>query len=408
MRLRLRLLSVVFRETSSPKVGTFRERETFDSASKSLVAARRKKNHTFLSTRRPLSSVVTLPRKPKIGTLSLLRERFYAAKVPTLLAPHSSSQTGTLKHLKMDPNTIQTALSYLSSFLTLSFVSASTGNLLQCFFMALQGATTARKTLASRKKPFTWFKALALTSILSFGGAWFAPLLVGKPSKMLASEVNAPVIVLAFYLLFYSPMDTFYKISTTLPFTIVTTAFAQLFRAGGVVAFVNLGNSMFSAGDIYPIPVIGPILLASMLGNMGALFLKGYEEHTKNGMPWAFQNGLWCASFYHFFTNDEVGPIGIGLRTYLGALFGGEGVLMKNVMDDENFAKIIISGFMVLVGVLQLPAFFGPSFNPFNPLSKFVVAILGIEDRNARILNEGDRVVSVPSTKSKKKKSKAE
>lgn len=288
-------------------------------------------------------------------------------------------------------------------FLTASFQFAPS---ILGFSMAVQGAVKARHSLASSKTPFTAFKALALTSFFSFGGAWFAPLLIGQPSKMLASETNAPIILAATYLVFYSPLDLFYKLISTLPLQILYTAFAQLFRASGVISFVALGNSLFNPSPYYDVPIIGPILLATLLGNMGGIFLRGWEAHLSNGMPWPFQNGLVMASFFQFYSYDTTGIVGTTLRSYLSIAFGPDGAVKADFMADPNFARVIIAAFMVVVGVLQLPELLGPSFNPFAPINRLCEILGGFEARNTMIIEAAKKEAADAKKAGTKKKKK--
>jgi hypothetical protein len=87
--------------------------------------------------------------------------------------------------------------------------------------------------------------------------------------------------------------------------------------------------------------------------------MKGFEGHIMNGMPWPFQNGLFCASFYHFFVHDKTGIVGTTLRQYiyLPEILG---------LDDRTFAAVFVALFMQIMGILQIPAFLGPSFSPFG------------------------------------------
>lgn len=72
-------------------------------------------------------------------------------------------------------------------------------------------------------------------------------------------------------------------------------------------------------------------------------------------------SGLFCASFYHFYVHDTTGPIGMLLRkTLLYADWLGFGD------DPKTFATAFIGLFMQVVGILQIPAFLGPSFTPFG------------------------------------------
>jgi hypothetical protein len=101
---------------------------------------------------------------------------------------------------------------------------------------------------------------------------------------------------------------------------------------------------------------------SKLLGNMSGIFMKGFEGHVCNGMPWPAQNGLVCATFYHFFSNDTNGPIGIGLRS----LFPNS---IRMGLDASTFAACLVSIFMQIMGFLQMPDFFGPTFSPFHMIS---------------------------------------
>lgn len=69
--------------------------------------------------------------------------------------------------------------------------------------------------------------------------------------------------------------------------------------------------------------------------------------------------GLFVATFYHFFVHDTEGFIGNTLRDtmQIRELFD---------MDDKTFAYCFVSGFMQVMGFLQMPQFLGPSFTPFG------------------------------------------
>jgi len=110
---------------------------------------------------------------------------------------------------------------------------------------------------------------------------------------MLSNDLNMASVIIAFVLVNYTPFDIGFMILNTLPASIATVSFAQLFRSLGIAKFVMVCYETFkdSPSAYYPIPVFGPIMYATLLGNMGSFLLKGFEGHVKDGMPWAFQNG---------------------------------------------------------------------------------------------------------------------
>jgi hypothetical protein len=128
-----------------------------------------------------------------------------------------------------------------------------------------------------------------------------------------------------------------------------------------------------------------------LLGNMSGFLFKGVEGHVKNGVPWPMQNGLFCATLYHFIVHDTTGIIGTTLRQYCYP------TMLREMLgyDDKTFAGLFVSIFMQVTGLLQLPNFYGPTFSPFE--------ITG------RLLYQSAAVVVIPMTggsgKTKKKTS---
>mmetsp|Transcript_13186 Transcript_13186/g.18376 ORF Transcript_13186/g.18376 Transcript_13186/m.18376 type:complete len:309 (-) Transcript_13186:94-1020(-) len=252
------------------------------------------------------------------------------------------------------------------SFLTANFDLAPE---MQSFWMAFQGAMAVRNG-PNKKNELGWFHAFLLSALSSYGGAMFAFLWMGKPTSMLTNDLNAAACIIAFVLANYTPFDIGYKLGNSLPIVLVTTCFAQLFRSQGVIKFSSGAFEALkdSPSAYYPIPVVGPILNATLLGNMTGFFFKGFNDYVKNGMPWPFQNGLFCASFYHFYVHDDKGFIGKFLRekTLLPMLQGE--------MDTTTFGVVVVGIFMQIVGLLQLPLLLGPTFSPFTKAYSLVAS----------------------------------
>lgn len=110
---------------------------------------------------------------------------------------------------------------------------------------------------------------------------------------MLANDLSFGSCILAFILVNYTPFDLGFKTCKFPPVVIVTTIFAQLFRSSGIMKLVMICYGVFKEhpSPYYPIPVFGPILNATLLGNMAGFVLKGLEGHVCNGVPWPAQNG---------------------------------------------------------------------------------------------------------------------
>mmetsp|Transcript_19080 Transcript_19080/g.23650 ORF Transcript_19080/g.23650 Transcript_19080/m.23650 type:complete len:283 (+) Transcript_19080:112-960(+) len=246
---------------------------------------------------------------------------------------------------------------------------------LRTFFQAFLGAMAVRNG-PNKEKNLNWFHAFVLSVLAAFAGGTFAPLWLGKPSSLLSNDLTLASCIVAFVLVNCTPMDVGHRLGMTFPVVIVATAYSQLFKIMGLIGFANAAYNAFkdNPSDYYPIPVFGPIVYATLLGNMGGFFLKGVKGHLEKGMPWTFQSGLACASFYHFYTHDKTGVIGVTLRSFV------DGVLPSGVkmgLDDATFAVFAVSAFQHCVAFLQLPNFFGPNFSPF-------LAMYGITARSTR------------------------
>lgn len=176
----------------------------------------------------------------------------------------------------------------LVSFLTATYPYAAE---LQALGIALQGAMAVRAG-ANKDGKMHWFHAFALTTILAFGGGWLGFLLMGKPTSMISGgDINVTACVIAFVAVNYTPLDIGYKFFNLLPVKVLIVVFAQLFRSTGMVKFINTAFDEISPTPYYPIPVLGPIVYGTMLGNMGGFIVNGIDGYLKNGMPWPFQNG---------------------------------------------------------------------------------------------------------------------
>mmetsp|Transcript_118984 Transcript_118984/g.344141 ORF Transcript_118984/g.344141 Transcript_118984/m.344141 type:complete len:313 (+) Transcript_118984:332-1270(+) len=273
------------------------------------------------------------------------------------------------------------------TFLTASYPFASE---LQAFGIALQGAMAVRNG-ANKDGKMHWFHAFALTTLLAFGGGWFGFLLMGKPTSMITGgDVNVTCCVIAFLAVNYTPLDIGYKILSSFPGKIFVTIFAQMFRCTGTIKFINTGFQEISPTPYYPIPVIGPILYGTMLGNMGGFFVKGFDGYLKNGVPWPFQNGIFIGTFYHLFANDKEGVLGTNLRSIVKSVVDGEQMFG---LDDTTFAHVVMASFMLITGVIMLPEFFGPSFSPIAEPAFW----LGRSLSSKLVTSESSSVKRIPS-----------
>merc|ERR1711862_101044 len=214
-----------------------------------------------------------------------------------------------------------------------------------------------------------------LSVFTAFSGGSFGTLWLAKPTSMLSNDINIACCIIAFSIANYLPFDIGYKLGNTFPIVIVTTLLAQLFRTCGLVKYATVAFEAFkdNPSEYYPIPIFGPIIYATLLGNMGGFFLKGLNGYLQKGMPWPFQTGLACATFYHFYVHDETGFIGINLRHCFHLVFDDLlKILGLYTLDKKTLAFVAVSAFQHTMAILQLPYFLGPKSSPFNALYYFV------------------------------------
>ena len=147
---------------------------------------------------------------------------------------------------------------------------------LRTFAVALAGAYAVRKSNATQN----WFHAFVKSSLAGFGGGWFTFAWMGRPTSMIASaDINMTCCILAFVILNWMPGG--YFVAQTVPGQMVITSGAQLFRALGTVGFVSFAMEHLTATPYYPIPLLGPIVYGTLLGNMGPLVTKGDRKSTR-------------------------------------------------------------------------------------------------------------------------------
>ena len=164
---------------------------------------------------------------------------------------------------------------------------------LRTFGQAFMGALAVRGG-ANKKKDMNWFHAYALTTIAAFGGGWFGFIWMGKPTSLVTNgDVTLTLTAIAFWFLTYFPLDIGYNFGRILPVKILMNSWAQLFRGLGMIGFINACAAEVGPSKYYPTPILGPVVYGTLLGNMGAFFLKGFNKHLEKDMPWAFQNGKW-------------------------------------------------------------------------------------------------------------------
>ena len=130
---------------------------------------------------------------------------------------------------------------------------------------------------------------------------------------------------------------------------------------------------------------------------MGGFVWNGFDAYLGEGIPWLFQQGMFCSTFYHFYAHDKEGFIGVTLRNYLKPIAVTVMAVLDadetEILDDALFAKFAVGVFMVVVGILRMPQFLGPRFSPFTAIGSMAGKLTGSKKKKDL----------KPSKKSKKK-----
>mmetsp|Transcript_13514 Transcript_13514/g.20913 ORF Transcript_13514/g.20913 Transcript_13514/m.20913 type:complete len:192 (-) Transcript_13514:30-605(-) len=140
-----------------------------------------------------------------------------------------------------------------------------------------------------------WFHTFFVCLISAYGGAILTPMWLGRPSSIIATDMTLLISIVAYGIVFLSPLDIGYKLGQFFPVKLILTIGSSLFKTLGMIGFCTIAFDVLkmnpAATEYYPIPIFGPIIWASILGNMGAFFMKGFHGHLKDGMPYPFQTG---------------------------------------------------------------------------------------------------------------------
>mmetsp|Transcript_16997 Transcript_16997/g.38954 ORF Transcript_16997/g.38954 Transcript_16997/m.38954 type:complete len:288 (+) Transcript_16997:154-1017(+) len=276
-------------------------------------------------------------------------------------------------------------MNLLVNLLTMNFPYATET---VCVMMAIQGSMGVRNTV-NQKRQMHWFHSFLRSTLTAFAGASFTNIFMGRPTAMFSNDIFFGSCILGYGIVNWLPMDLGFHFFNTFPGALIYTVFSQIFRVGGVQGFSDAAYGAFKDAPsvYYPTPVFGPILFPTALGNMGGFFWRGFDAYLGEGMPWLFQQGLFCSTFYHFYAHDKEGFIGVALRQYLKPFAVTVMAVLDadetEMLDDALFAKFAVGVFMVTMGILQMPQLLGPRFSPFTAVGGMAGKLTGGKKKKA-------------------------
>ena len=192
---------------------------------------------------------------------------------------------------------------------------------LQSFGMALQANLIVQSRFYSNNpnsnnnNHYWWFYRFVQSVLLGYSGGIFGTIFLGKPCPFLLNDIHMTSCLVAFVLVQIvlpnvlrllhsfsnnnSVFSRFIHMAITVPIQIIITLYAQLFRSMGLMKFITVCHMELLlppyqsiSTKYYNIPIFGPIIYGTLLGNMGGFILNGIDGYTqRNGMPYPFQNG---------------------------------------------------------------------------------------------------------------------
>ena len=263
-----------------------------------------------------------------------------------------------------------------------------------CLAMSIQGSMSVRSNSNNNNSasssntnnnkrpppPTNTFHAFIKSTLTAYAGATFTNVFMARPTAMLSNDIFFGSCILGFAMVNYVPYG--YSLCNTFPILAIINILSQVFRISGIINYSDVAYHAFkdAPSAYYPMPIFGPIIFPTLLGNMGGFIwygIDGYLAQGGGGIPWLFQQGMACSSFYHFYAHDMHGSVGTTLRSIIHptAVHIVSHVLANDDDDDNNdeqnttttttadsiidiiddnvlFAKLIIGTFMILMSIL--------------------------------------------------------
>ena len=149
-----------------------------------------------------------------------------------------------------------------------------------------------------------------------------------------------------------------------------------LYRSHTVCNIVKLSAATLTPGPYYPIPLVGPILVGTILGCAG-LFLPADKGLSSifNGTPWPIQGAFITATTYHLLIIDKSGFVGNASRAIFGTY-------------SEDTIKVLLA--TMHIATLLIQTFFAnKDANLFTPFHKFFYLLFQVHGPNGVLQKEG-------------------
>ena len=154
-------------------------------------------------------------------------------------------------------------------------------------FQAFNGAVTVYGQYGVNvgKPPLYWLHSLVLVIMTSFSGGIITPMLLGKPSGLVANDTLLPIAIIAWYSVHYLGL---YKVFTWAPVRALHQPIIAMYRVHSVIRMVNIANAVLPHGSYYTIPQFGPIVTGTITGCIGTFVTsEKFFAPIHEGSSWA-------------------------------------------------------------------------------------------------------------------------
>ena len=227
---------------------------------------------------------------------------------------------------------------------------------------------------ANSGKKLYWLHSYILVVITAYGGGLIAPCLIGKPSTAIGNDLCVPIALVAWYLVHYIP--GVYNLVTTTFVKAIWVTLLGLYRTHTVCNIVKLATATLAPGPYYPIPLVGPILVGTILGCAG-LFLPADKGLSSifNGTPWPIQGAFLTATTYQLLVIDKNGFVGNTARAVFGSY-------------SEDTIKVVLATMHISTVLIQT-FFANKDANLFTPFHKFFYLFFQVHGPSGVLQKEG-------------------
>jgi len=208
----------------------------------------------------------------------------------------------------------------------------------------------------------SWLHHLVLVFLTGFAGGTIIPMFFGRTPVIFVNDILVPLVCLSWYLVHFTRAGPILQSS---PLKYVLVGLFEIYRATSILKTVGQVATDIPPGPYYPIPLVGPILVGTLSGSMGAFMPPDRGiSFLASGVPLNLQTTLLACAFFHLAAHD---PHLVG--AYLRGLPG------LRLNEPENLKALTVFFFVAMAFISLIK---GPDYNPFAPLHRFLYHLLGI------------------------------